>query len=151
MSIPCFLLILFLFTGCSKDKGPSEPLENSVNEDLTSYSEIASIGLRGAGAAEITTFDPVSKRLFAVNNGAVNKIDVIDLVNPTAVSVFSSISMSPYGGYVNSVDAYNGKLAAAIESTNKQANGKVVVFSTTNLLELKVIEVGALPDMVTFT
>jgi len=130
---------------------PSEPLENSVNEDLTSYTEIASIGLGGAGAAEITTFDPVSKRLFAVNNGAVNKIDVIDLVNPTAVSVFSSISMSPYGGYVNSVDAYNGKLAAAIESTNKQANGKVVVFSTTNLLELKVIEVGALPDMVTFT
>ena len=105
----------------------------------------------GAGAAEITTFDPVSKRLFAVNNGTVNKIDVIDLANPSAVSVGSSISMLPYGGFVNSVDAYNGKLAAAIESTNKQSNGKVVVFNTSTLAEIKSVEVGALPDMVTFT
>ena len=38
--------------------------------------------------------------------------------------------MLPYGGYVNSVAVYDGKLAAAIESTNKQALGKVVIFNT---------------------
>lgn len=144
------LILIFLF-GCEKNDTPVEPLENTQNEDLTSYQEIATIALGGVGAAEITTFDPDSKRLFAVNNGSVNKIDVIDFVNPHAPSVITSISMAPYGGYVNSVDVYNGRLAAAIESTNKQANGKVAIFNTFNLSEVKVVEVGALPDMVTYT
>jgi DNA-binding beta-propeller fold protein YncE len=151
MRILIFILFVLISVSCKKDEVPAEPLENKINEDLSSYQEIASVGLGGAGAAEITTFDPVSKRLFAVNNGTVNKIDVIDLANPSAVSVGSSISMLPYGGFVNSVDAYNGKLAAAIESTNKQSNGKVVVFNTSTLAEIKSVEVGALPDMVTFT
>ncbi|MEZ4904580.1 MAG: hypothetical protein R2822_23950 [Spirosomataceae bacterium] len=45
---------------------------------------------------------------------------------------------------------HNGKLAAAIEATNKLGLGKVVVFNTIDYKELKVISVGALPDMVTF-
>lgn len=151
MRILSFLLIALIFTACKKDDVPVEPLEYKVNEDLTTYQEVASVGLGGAGAAEITTFDPVSKRLFAVNNSTVNKIDVLDLSNPSVVMVVNAIPMLAYGGFVNSVDAYNGKLAAAIESSNKQSNGKVVVFNTSTLAEIKVIEVGALPDMVTFT
>ena len=143
-------LVLFAIS-CKKDNVPAEPLENLVNEDLTSYQEISSLGLGGLGAAEITTYDPISKRLFAVNNGATNKIDVIDLSNPDRATVINSIPLAPYGGFVNSLDVYDGKLAAAIESTNKQANGKVVVFNTATLAEIKVIEVGALPDMITFT
>lgn len=146
-----FSFIIIILFGCKKEENTVEPLENTQNEDLTSYQEIASIALGGVGAAEITTYDPDSKRLFAVNNGTLNKIDVIDFVNPNAPSVVTSISMTPYGGFVNSVDVYNGRLAAAIESTNKQANGKVVVFNTFNLTEVKVVEVGALPDMVTYT
>lgn len=42
-------------------------------------------------------------------------------------------------------------LAAAIELENKTDNGKVVVFKTSDLSEIAVLEVGALPDMVTFT
>ena len=146
------LASIFLFAlSCKKDNLPDEPLENLVNEDLTSYQEIGSLGLGGLGAAEITAYDPISKRLFAVNNGATNKIDVIDLSNPDRATVINSIALVTYGGYVNSVDVYDGKLAAAIESTNKQANGKVVVFNTATLAEIKVIEVGALPDMITFT
>ena len=101
------------------------PLEQTVNEDLASYQEIASINLGGLGAAEISTYDPITERLFAVNNGTTNKIDVIDIANPASISVIKSISMLPYGGYVNSVDVKNGLLAAAIESTNKQAPGKL--------------------------
>jgi WD40 repeat protein len=59
--------------------------------------------------------------------------------------------MLPYGGYVNSVAVSNGKLAAAVESTDKQAAGKIVVFNTSTYAEIKSINVGALPDMVTFT
>ena len=144
-----FLLAVALFS-CNKNE-ISLPLENTQNEDLTGYQEIASINLGGVGAAEITAFDPATNRLFAVNNGTENKIDVLDISNPSNVTVIKSISMLQYGGYVNSVAVSNGKLAAAIESTNKQAAGKIVVFNTSNYTELKSINVGSLPDMVAFS
>ena len=122
-----------------------------MNEDLASYQEIASINLGGLGAAEITTFDPLTNRLFAVNNGTTNKIDVIDMANPATIKLINSISMQPYGGFVNSVDVKNGMLAAAIESKNKQAPGKVVVFNTNTLKEIASINVGSLPDHVVFS
>ena len=144
------LLITVVIFSCRKQDA-TPPLENTQNEDLAGYVEVASINLGGLGAAEITAFDPITDRLFAVNNSAENKIDVIDMSNPAILTVIKSISMLPYGGYVNSVAVSNGKLAAAIESTNKQAPGKIVVFNTTTYAEIKSINVGALPDMVTFS
>jgi len=144
-----FLVLISLFAACKKSD--DVPQEFIVNEDPATYKEIASLNLGGLGAAEITTFDPITKRLFAVNNGSVNKIDVIDIANPAAISLIHSINLSTYGGYVNSVDVNNGKLAAAIESTNKQNPGKIVVFNTSTYFEEKVITVGALPDMVVFS
>lgn len=144
------LLITVTIFSCRKED-VAPPLENTQNEDLSGYTEIASISLGGVGAAEITAFDSETDRLFAVNNGTENKIDVLDMSNPALVTVIKSISMLPYGGYVNSVAVSNGKLAAAIESTNKQAAGKIVVFNTSTYAEIKSINVGALPDMVTFS
>ena len=144
------LLITLTLFSCRKED-VSVPLENTQNEDLSGYQEIASLNLGGLGAAEITAFDPSTDRLFAVNNSTENKIDVIDISDPANIKVIKSISMLPYGGYVNSVSVFDGKLAAAIESTNKQSLGKIVVFNTTNYAELKSINVGALPDMVTFS
>jgi len=144
------LLITVTIFSCRKED-VAPPLENTQNEDLSGYTEIASISLGGVGAAEITAFDSETDRLFAVNNSTENKIDVLDMSNPGLVKVIKSISMLPYGGYVNSVAVSNGKLAAAIESTNKQAAGKIVVFNTSTYAEIKSINVGALPDMVTFS
>ncbi|MCF8407056.1 MAG: choice-of-anchor I family protein [Chitinophagaceae bacterium] len=145
------LLITVTIFSCRKEDN-SAPLENTQNEDLSGYTEIASINLGGLGAAEISAFDPSTDKLFAVNNSYIlNKIDVIDISNPALISVIHSISMLPYGGYVNSVAVSNGKLAAAVESTDKQSAGKIVVFNTSNYAEIKSINVGALPDMVTFT
>ena len=150
LKIVCLLFITAIIFSCRKKEDLST-LENTQNEDLTAYQEIASINLGGSGAAEITVFDPSTKRLFAVNNGTENKIDVLDISNPASVTVIKSISMAPYGGYVNSVAVSNGKLAAAIESINKQAPGKIVVFNTSTYAEIKSIAVGSLPDMVTFS
>ena len=122
-----------------------------VNEDAATFAEVGSIDIGETGAAEISAYDPQTKRLFVVNNSSVNKIDVLDFADPSNIKVISSILVTPYGGYVNSVSVSNGKLAAAIESTDKQASGKVVVFNTTDYKEVKVITVGALPDMVTFS
>ncbi|MFZ9301447.1 MAG: choice-of-anchor I domain-containing protein, partial [Chitinophagaceae bacterium] len=146
--IPAVLLILLI--SCEKSEKIA-PLEFTQNEDLFGYQEVSSLSLGGLGAAEITAFDPLSNRLFAVNNGTTNKIDVIDILNPVSPKVVQSIPMLPYGGFVNSVDVSNGKLAAAIESVDKQANGKVVVFDTRTLRELKSITVGALPDNIVFS
>lgn len=145
------LLITVTIFSCRKEDN-SAPLENTQNEDLSGYTEIASINLGGLGAAEISAFDPSTDKLFAVNNSYIlNKIDVIDISNPAVISVIHSISMLPYGGYVNSVAVSNGKLAAAVESTDKQGAGKIVVFNTSTYAVIKSINVGALPDMVTFT
>lgn len=147
--IVVFLILISLFTACKKsDNVPGEVI---VNEDPATYKETASLNLGGLGAAEITIFDPQTKRLFAVNNGTTNRIDVINITSPAAASLIHSIDLAAYGGYVNSVDVSNGKLAAAIESTNKQNAGKVVVFNTSTYAEEKVITVGALPDMVIFS
>jgi DNA-binding beta-propeller fold protein YncE len=150
--LKCIFLLLITVTLFSCKKEDASPLlEYTQSEDLSGYQEIASINLGGVYSAEITAFDPTTKRLFAVNNGAENKIDVLDISNPASVTVIKSISMLTYGGYVNSVAVSNGKLAAAIESTNKQAAGKIVVFNTSTYAEIKSINVGSLPDMVTFS
>jgi hypothetical protein len=145
------LTLLFFIYSCSDHRLDPGSIENPAT-----FTEIGSIDIGDTGAAEISAYDPVTGRLFVVNNfvannNPVNKIDVIDMSNPSAMKVIASISMAPYGGAVNSVSVYNGKLAAAIESLNKQENGKVAVFNTIDYKELKVIPVGALPDMVTFS
>ena len=141
------LALTVLFVSCKKTDTP----EFFVNEDPATFKEIGSIGIGGVGAAEISAYDPITQRLFVVNNSSTNKIDVIDIKNPAAPALVSSISLAAYAGAVNSLDVSNGKLAAAIEALNKQDNGKVVVFKTDDYSEVKVVTVGALPDMITYS
>lgn len=125
--------------------------KDEKKENPADFTAIGSVKIGGTGAAEISAYDPQTKRLFVVNNGSVNKIDVLDFSNPLAPTLIGSISMAPYGGAVNSLDVSNGKLAAAIESLDKQAPGKVAVFKTNDYSEVKVVTVGALPDMITYS
>ncbi|WP_345951779.1 choice-of-anchor I family protein [Mucilaginibacter sp. PAMB04274] len=143
-----FILLAVILAGCKK-KDNADPIEPT--EDPSTFAEIGTLDIGDAGAAEISAFDPTTNRLFVVNNGTVNKIDVIDFKDPSKMAVISSIQMAPYGGAVNSVAVYDGKLAAAIESADKQALGKVAVFKTSDFSEIKVISVGSLPDMITFS
>jgi DNA-binding beta-propeller fold protein YncE len=153
-----YLFLVLVWMSCKKvDETAPATSEETLSmrrpggEDLSTYQEIASLNLGGLGAAEITCYDHSTKRLFAVNNGSINKIDVIDFSNPSALRVIHSIGLGAYGGSANSIDVYDGKLAVAIEASDKQANGKVVVFNTSNYEEIKTITVGALPDMITYT
>lgn len=153
MKYSLLFAVLFLsLTGCKKEQTNSTPEEEFfVNEDAATFSEVSSLDIGDTGAAEISAFDPSTNRLFVVNNSTVNKIDVIDFKDPSNMKVIASISMAPYGGAVNSVAVSDGKLAAAIESVDKQAAGKVAVFKTSDYAEIKVITVGSLPDMITFS
>jgi hypothetical protein len=145
-----FLLPIFVlfFLSCKKTTTDTTP---TLTEDASTFKEISSLTIGGVGAAEISTYDPVTKRLFTVNNSTTNQIDVIDFANPASPQKIAIINLTTYGGAVNSLDVYDGKLAAALEANNKQAPGKVVVFNSTTYAEIKVITVGALPDMITYS
>ncbi|OOG77150.1 choice-of-anchor I family protein [Algoriphagus sp. A40] len=116
------------------------------------FAELSSIQIGGATAAEITAFDPSTKRLFVVNNDGVSRVDVIDFSDPSNLVQLSPIYIDAYGGGVNSVSVKNGLLAMAVEGFEKTDLGKVLVYKTKDLAASPVqILVGALPDMVTFS
>jgi hypothetical protein len=106
-------------------------------------------GVYDQGAAEIVSYDPITKRLFVVN-GATSRIDVLNAANPGSLSLLFSINLAPYGRQANSVDIRNGIVAVAVEAVVKTDPGKAVFFDANGNF-LKEVTVGALPDMLTFT
>lgn len=145
-TLTCIILI-----GCSQNS-TSTTDRSYKNEDPSTFKKISTTDIGGEGAAEISDYDPQTKQLFIVNNlGSSSQIEVYDLSNPSAPSKLHTIDITPYGGSVNSLAIHKGNLAAAIEAHVKQNNGKVVVFDTKDYSEIKIITVGALPDMVAYT
>lgn len=141
------VIIVILAFGCKNDNETPDP---SISENPASFKEVGQIDLGNLGAAEISTYDWKSKRLFVVNNDGPAKIDVLDLSNFPAVTKLPSLDISALGA-ANSVSAYDGLLAAALESTTKTDNGRVLIYDTQTLAIKKQVTVGALPDMVTFS
>lgn len=128
-----------------------EPGEHGPHEKLTQFIEVDRIQLTGgATAAEISAYDPKTKKLFVIN-AVKSAIDVIDMSDPSNLIYESEISITAYGAGVNSVSVKHGLLAAAIESDPRTDPGKVVVWNTPDLTVKAVVNVGALPDMVTFS
>ncbi len=147
--------LVFLFA-CNEqnivdDAGDAELKSAKAGSESIAFTLSGTVDIGNLGAAEISAFDPSTNKLFVVNNDGGSKIDVVDLTDPTNPEFVESIDISMYGGGVNSVDVKNGLLAAAIAANIKTDNGKVVVFETTGYVEIATVEVGALPDMVTFT
>ncbi len=127
-----------------------------------------STGVFDEGAAEISAYDPTTQRLFVVNANAGN-VDVLDLNdpglpvpattddgNPIVIGLSDANLPNNFAvGGINSVAVKDGVIAIAVEADNSQANG-VVAFYTVGTINtapgfLSAVEVGALPDMVTFT
>ncbi|CAM3527840.1 choice-of-anchor I family protein [Flavobacterium chungbukense] len=145
------LAALLILASCNNDENNNEP-EVVVNENPGTFKEIGSITIGGEAAAEISAYCEKTKRLFTVNNSGVNQIDVIDITDPAKPAKIGKIDLATYEGAANSVSVFDGKLAVALESTaNKQANGKVVIFNTSDYSLIKQVTVGALPDMITFS
>ena len=151
-------LLVFAFSACVV---PMQPEGEAGDEpDLSgTVPPAAALGLNALGtfdsgefdaeAAEIVAFDPASARAFIVNGGA-KTIDIVDISDPTVPALVSQIDVTAIGGTANSVAVRDGLIAAAIENEDKQANGFVAFFDADGSV-LAQVEVGALPDMVTFT
>ncbi|MEZ4958449.1 MAG: choice-of-anchor I family protein [Saprospiraceae bacterium] len=106
-------------------------------------------GSPDGGSAEISAYDPASRRLF-ITNITNNTLDILDLKNPVAATYIASIDMSIFGGGINSVAVKNGVVACAVEAAVKTDNGSVVFFNAADGTFLSSVTVGALPDMVIF-
>ncbi|MFK5893827.1 MAG: choice-of-anchor I family protein [Pseudomonadota bacterium] len=107
-----------------------------------------STGIFNQSSAEIVSYDSYSKKIF-VTNASTNAVDVLQLKGKTLTKI-ASIGLSTFGGGVNSVSAYLGVIAVAVQAENKQKNGSIEFFNH-NGVHLKTIVAGALPDMVTFS
>lgn len=107
-------------------------------------------GFYDEGGSEIVTYCGMAKRVFVVNSGDAT-VDVLDVADPANPAKVGSLNVKDLGKAANSVAAKNGKVAVAVENTDKQAAGKVALFDATTLELLNTFDAGALPDMVTFT
>ncbi|WP_316806732.1 choice-of-anchor I family protein [Pedobacter agri] len=148
-----FVALLMAAVAISACKKTSEPIDESepiVAEDIASFKETASIDLGGETSAEISAYDPSTKKLFVVSNEGGAKVEVLDLTNYPTVTKAKTLSYPSNAG-INSVAVNNGLLAIALDGADKQGNGDVVVLKTSDLSEVKKITVGAMPDMVTFS
>jgi hypothetical protein len=107
-------------------------------------------GVFDKGAAEIVAHDPATQRLFVVNAKAAT-IDVLDIGDPTAPKNVHTIDVTPFGAVANSVAAHGGLVAVAVEAAVRQQPGKVVFFDARSFAVRGAVDVGAGPDMLTFT
>jgi len=115
----------------------------------TAQIALTPIGMYAAGGnmrAEIAAYDPATKRVFSSNFDQA-RLDVLDISNPAApVLAFTIIP----GGKPNSVAVRGGIVAVAVENAIKTDPGQVKLYDTNGIL-LSSVNVGALPDMLTFT
>ncbi len=109
---------------------------------------LASYLVDGSGTAEISAYDAASQQVFVTNG---DKIEVLDFSDPTNIQPVATVNVSDFGAdSVQSVATSNGMVAAALSVDPKTDNGFVVItdaFGTNPV----VLEVGALPDMLTFS
>lgn len=136
-------------------------------------------GTYGTSAAEIVAFHQSSKTIYAVN-GAANRLEILDastlgttaIANPLTASNLTGTQMSfpatttvkiagvdttvNIGGGANSIAVHGDLLAVAVGNSLKTDKGVVMFYNIAganarNPLFVKAVQVGSLPDMVTFT
>lgn len=140
----------------------------SQNNMLSQHTPIKSLSLEVVGSyvsgnafdtssAEIVSYDNMTDRLYVVN--AENKsVDVLrfndqhqpvktDAINLQTAAEAAHIAI----GAANSVSAKQGLVAIAIENSNKQQDGIIALYRSSDLSLMNTYPAGALPDMVIIT
>ena len=119
-------------------------------------------GIYDEGGAEIPTFDPASGNAYVINADA-GLVDVLDLSANSPLSLTKAGELDPKAdltdagipgfddGSVNSVDAYDGLVAVAVENNDPRADGRVALYDTSDDGFAGSAPLGPLPDLVKFT
>jgi len=149
-------VILTLQDGASYDLGATSSATVTI-ADNTSGTLKKVGGFTSTFGAEIPAFDAGSDRLFVV---AGTTVEVYSVSNTGALALVGSLTpgfTAPGGSEVlpNSVAVKNGVVAVAYAirnaTTNAQGLGQVAFFNAADGSFLNAVEVGYLPDMLTFT
>jgi DNA-binding beta-propeller fold protein YncE len=106
-------------------------------------------GVYRQSGAEIVSYDPQTRRAFVVNAFS-GKVDVLNLQDPGKPEYLFSIDVSDIGADANSVAVKNGVVAIAVQGKRKTDAGFVAFYDATGNRR-SVVQVGALPDAVTFS
>src|SRR5690606_37189710 len=132
------------FIACESDDDDCcvDPIDQEIRfEHLTT--------IAAGGTTEISAFDPSTKKLFTVNPD-LDAVITYDLTDPSEPIVGQVIDVSATGT-PNSVSIHQKTLAIAVEGSNKQASGNVLLYDTESNALIQRYTVGALPDMVMFS
>ncbi|MFI3216703.1 MAG: choice-of-anchor I family protein, partial [Methylococcales bacterium] len=121
-----------------------------IGSDSLKISYLHSVKLMGA---EISAYDSTSKQFFVTTPD--KGVQIVNAANPTNLVIgstidFTSALFNAFGNNVNSVAVKNGIVAVAVANNVKTEPGRVFLLDTSGKL-LKSLEVGALPDMLTFS
>lgn len=130
-------------------------LDTTPTNEL-SLTKLGTVG--SLGGAEISAFDPISKRLFTTSSVG---LQVINLSNPAAPVLITTIDLRTLGFNstdLTSVAVKNGIVAVTVpddsiagSDADKANSGKVVFFDAATGNLTGSVTVGAHPDMLTFT
>lgn len=108
-------------------------------------------------SAEIVSYDKTTDKLYVVNSQE-QSVDVLSFDDQGAPEKQGAIDFSAAQtkagitfGAANSVVANNGLVAIAIENDNKQSDGVIALYNSSDLSFVNVYAAGSLPDMVTMT
>lgn len=144
------VLILALIATLGRPAAPTgtEPAPPPAPFDIVPIGSFRT-GPFGTFAAEVVAYDPSVRSLFVTNSHA-NTVDVLSIADPTRPARLRTIDLGPFGGGVNSVAVMNGLVAVAVAGHVRTDPGRVVLFDAVGTL-VGLVEVGALPDMLTFT
>lgn len=160
------LALTAALTACEGDTGPAGPAGSSTADSRIALSKIGSFRNPAAGfdesAAEIVAFDAATAQLFVVNaqSGAVDVVDLaatdapvlsqtLDVASDVAAAR-SDVASAAALGAANSVAVQGGVLAVAIQAEPKTDPGFVAFYQAADASLLATVQVGVLPDMVTF-
>ncbi len=99
--------------------------------------------------SEIVAHDPTTERLFVINSGNAS-VEILDFSNPLNISAITTVDLSAYGEESTSVAHYNGLVAATAVPDAVDDNGTIIFMDTDGTI-LSTVEVGSLPDMITFS
>ncbi|BEU04390.1 alkaline phosphatase [Agarivorans sp. OAG1] len=157
-------------TACSSDDGQNG-LNGEPGADAVSSIMLNPVGravLNPDGAAEILQYHAATQAIYAINSSdaTVEMIDASGLSSEqlSAPTSDTNLSATPLTlpteangvalGGANSIAVHNDLMAVAIEADAQASNGFIVFYNGLNAgtpVFLSAVEVGNLPDMVTFT
>jgi 2',3'-cyclic-nucleotide 2'-phosphodiesterase (5'-nucleotidase family)/DNA-binding beta-propeller fold protein YncE len=123
----------------------------SLSTSPTNALSFSAAGALTLAGAEISAYDRGSELLFVTSNSGLQVVDLSDPALPALVRTIDFTTLGFATTDITSVAVANGIVAVALPNADKALPGQVLLLDAATQAVLNTIEVGALPDSLTFT